>query len=132
MESTNAKRGAINAPSAEEVSQGYERPKDTPRALPVQAPSYRSSKRGSQGQVIWVQGKPLLPVTTPEKMARLARDHARDEWRRRWQIPADGGERAPAEHRAATQALDDIESNEKSVAKLARAIADAWEGGNDG
>lgn len=84
-------------------------------------PVYRSTKRGPQGQTIWVQGVPLQPVATATKMEQLAKDHARDAWRRQFQHPANHVERSPAEHRAAVAALNsvDVKKAGKDVFSLA-------------
>jgi hypothetical protein len=63
-------------------------------------------------------------------MARLGREHAADSWRRQWQFPPSHRERTPVEHRQALAALDGLDLPEKSVAVLAREIADSW-GRND-
>lgn len=114
--STNAKALAVDAVegSAETVSANQKLRKDTAATNKSQAPRYRCAKRGSNGQVLWVQGKPLDPVASPEQMKAFGEAHRRDEWRRQWQFPQDGIQRTPAEHRAALAALDAINAAPKS------------------
>lgn len=125
--STHAKPLAVNEGSAESVSlRTLEPRKDTSSTPAVQVPRYRHAKRGTQGQVVWVQGAALAPVATPSQMAHNAKEHARSEWRRQFAFPSDYRPRTPEEHRAAVAALDAIEAPEKSVADIAREIADSW------